>query len=143
MRDNQTQVERDRVQFEQQTNKYRDQPAQYNHQPNFISRAERFHQQFAHQKSSQPSLTPQPSGSASHYDSMANNTSKVDMLVRLCEKFNYCTGDVRTLGERWERWTEQFMLALRCSGITDNSLIKSTFLALVGLDVYRVYKANC
>ena len=86
--------------------------------------------------------TPPPVASAhvaAHEPSIADH-QKVETVAKLCDKFQFGSGDTRTLGSRWEIWLEQFMLAVDGARLNDKALVKSVFLSQMGTEAYRIFK---
>ncbi|RNA41951.1 hypothetical protein BpHYR1_001591 [Brachionus plicatilis] len=58
-----------------------------------------------------------------------------------CGAFQYATSkELATVGPRWEMWLERFKLYVHATNLQDDR-IKSTFLLMIGPDVYEIYKS--
>lgn len=58
-----------------------------------------------------------------------------------CGSFQYATGEeLATVGTWWEMWLERFKLYVHAKNLQDDR-IKSTFLLMIGPDVYEIYKS--
>ena len=61
-----------------------------------------------------------------------------------CGGFTY-SGDSTRLRARWESWSERFQLFIEANGLdstTDAVRIKASFLLLMGLEAFEIYKTK-
>ena len=58
-----------------------------------------------------------------------------------CGAFDYA-GDATTIGARWTSWQERFGLYVSANGLDDATIIKSSFLLLMGPQAFEVYKTK-
>ena len=58
-----------------------------------------------------------------------------------CGMFQYATGEeLTTVGSRWEMWLERYKLYVHAKNLPTDR-IKSTFLLMIGPEVYEIYKS--
>ena len=56
-----------------------------------------------------------------------------------CGTFQY-SGDPATLGARWQTWSERWLLYIEATSLTETKQ-KATYLLLIGLEAYEIYKS--